>query len=133
MSRNTDLKEALNASIIAIQLVEEAKEANPRNEYLMTSLAHIQFTISMIKVKMFFFNKSEATFFEALKQLKLALSFPANQDAHELYDDYSDDDNDYSISKFMDYIVSEEAKEYGSKLKRQINWLINFRFVNKKR
>lgn len=81
----------------------------------------------MIKMKIFFFNKSEATFYNAVMQLKAALTFSANHDAYELYDEYSDDDKDYSIIKFIDYIVSDEASKYNSNLKRQITWPINFR------
>lgn len=133
LNRKIYLTEALRAAFLSSQLIEEAIANNPNNSYLKISKAHVQFTISMIKVKSFFFNKNINTFTDAVIQLRNSLEYKENQNAYELYDDLTDDENDYSISKFMDYLLSDESKLYNNNLNKQISWIVNFRFNHLRR
>lgn len=127
--RIKDLNESLQSSIIATQIIEESTSGvRKKNKYLQISYAHIQFTICMIKVKLFFFNKNNDSFSEAVLQLFSALRHPENHNAFELYDDLNEDNTDYSVSKFMDYLLSEDSKQYNSNLRKEINYIVNFRF-----
>ena len=126
--KNKELQEALKSVILATQLIDEALTRNQKNKYLNISYAHIQFTMSMICVKMFFFNQNQETFSEAVIQLEKALRFQQNQNAYELNDELTDDEDDYSISKFMDYLLTLETEKLSASLKNHINWIINFRF-----
>ncbi len=126
-NRKKCLEEALNAAYLSLQLIDEALYNNPKNSNLKISYAHVQFTISMIKVKMFFFNKNITTFTEAVNQLKQSLEYKENQDAHELNDNYNEDENDYSVSKFINYIISTDSQQYNNNnLNKEISWIANF-------
>ena len=74
---------------------------------------------------------SEETFVDAVEQLYKALSFEANQNAEELFDTVSNDNYDYSISKFIDGLVSIDKTKYSRKTIDKINKIINVRFQNK--
>lgn len=125
------LKESLSSAIIAKQQVEDLVAEKPYHDLLKISLAHINFTISMIKVKNYYFSVSEATFVDAVEQLYKALSFEANQNAEELFDTVSNDNYDYSISKFIDELVIVDKSKYGRKTIDKMNSIINVRFQNK--
>ncbi len=126
--RSNELQESLQSAILATQIVDDLMTKNEKNPYLAISFAHIQFTLSMIYVKRFFFNQSQKTFSEAVEQLEKALRLKENQNAYELNDDITNDDNDYSVSKFIDYLVSPESQNYSTTLKKQISWIVNFRY-----
>lgn len=127
-ARDADLLEAHKAAILSLQLIEEALDSSPKNPYLKISYAHVQFTIGMILVKKFFFNKTKENFINAVSQVKLALSLPENQNADELYDELTEDNNDYSVSRFMDYLYQDEAHDfYDLKIRRDIDWIATFR------
>lgn len=129
--REALLDESLRSAIIAKQQVEDLVAEKPHHDLLKISLAHINFTISMIKVKNYYFSVSEATFVDAVEQLYKALSFEANQNAEELFDTISNDNYDYSISKFIDGLVSIDKTKYSRKTIDKINKIINVRFQNK--
>lgn len=124
--RINELNEALQSAIIAQQLIDELHNQN--NTFLKISYAHIQFTISMIRVKLFFFDENENTFKNAVLQLSKTLQYPQNLNAFELYDDFTEDNSDYSVSKFMDYLLDDKSKKYQDGLKREIEQIINCRF-----
>lgn len=126
--RSNELQESLQSAILATQLVNDLMTKNEKNPYLAISFAHIQFTLSMIYVKRFFFNQNQKTFSEAVDQLEKALRLKENQNAYELNDEITNDDNDYSVSKFIDYLVSPESQNYSATLKKQISWIVNFRY-----
>lgn len=127
--RSKDLTKALQSMLLSIQLINEALKNNPKNKYLKVSLAHAQFTLSMIRVKEFFFNPSEETFSKGVSQLFDALQYHENLNAYELYDEISEnDENDYSISRFMDYILNEESMQYrGATDRRKLDYIASFR------
>lgn len=125
------LKESLSSAIIAKQQVEDLMSEKPHHDLLMISLAHINFTISMIKVKNYYFKNSETTFLEAIEQLYQALSFEENWNAEELFDTVSNDNYDYSISKFIDELVIVDKSKYSRKTIDKMNSIINVRFQNK--
>lgn len=127
--RSKDLTKALQSILLSIQLIKEALKGAPKNKYLKVSLAHTQFTLSMIKVKEFFFNPSEESFSKGVSQLFDALQYHENLNAYEFYDEINDhDENDYSISKFMDYILSEESIKYrNAASRRQLDYIASVR------
>lgn len=126
--RQIDLKVALQSILLSIRQIEDAIENTPKNRNLKISFAHAQFTLAIIKVKQFFFNKNKETFSNAVLQTFKALQYEENLNAYELTDEATDDENDYSISKFMDYLMEEESSIYRDRYAQQINWIINFRF-----
>lgn len=132
-NREQYLTEALNAAYLSAQLIDEALVNNPKNNFLKISEAHVQFTISMINVKIFFFNKNISTFKNAVIQLRKSLAYKENENAYELYDNLTEDENDFSISKFMDYLLSDDSKQYNINLNKQISWIVNFRYNNLRR
>ena len=87
----------------------------------------------MINVIIFFFNKNISTFKNAVIQLRKSLAYKENENAHELYDNLTEDENDFSISKFMDYLLSDDSKQYNINLTKQISWIVNFRYNNLRR
>ena len=125
------LSESLRSAIIAKQQVEDLVSEKPYHDLLRISLAHINFTISMIKVKKYYFDTSETTFVEAVEQLYQALSFKENWNAEELFDTVSNDSYDYSISKFIDELTTVDKHKYSKKTIDKINKIINIRFQNK--
>lgn len=129
--REVLLNESLRSAIIAKQQVEELVSEKPHHDLLMISLAHINFTISMIKVKNYYFNTSERTFLDTVEQLYQALSFEENRNAEELFDTVSNDNYDYSISKFIDELVIVDKSKYSKNIIDKINKIINVRFQNK--
>ena len=126
--REALLNESLRSAIIAKQQVEDLVSEKPYHDLLMISLAHINFTISMIKVKNYYFNTSATTFLDAVEQLYQALSFEENRNAEELFDTVSNDNYDYSISKFIDELVIVDKSKYSKKIIDKINKIINVRF-----
>lgn len=124
--RIKDLNEALQSAIIAQQQINEYRRQK-KNEYLEISFAHVMFTISMIRVKLFFFDKSKESFNAAAVQLYNSLKLPQNAEALELYDNFTEDNYDYSVSKFMDFLLSKESEEYKSGLKKEITFIANYR------
>lgn len=129
--REVLLNESLRSAIIAKQQVEDLVSEKPYHDLLMISLAHINFTISMIKVKNYYFNTSETTFLDTVEQLYQALSFEENRNAEELFDTVSNDNYDYSISKFIDELVIVDKSKYSKNIIDKINKIINVRFQNK--
>lgn len=125
------LKESLSSAIIAKQQVEDLMSEKPHHDLLIISLAHINFTISMIKVKNYYFKNSETTFLEAIEQLYQELSFEENWNAEEPFDTVSNDNYDYSISKFIDELVIVDKSKYSRKAIDKMNSIINIRFQNK--
>ena len=125
-NRIKDLNEALQSAIIAQQQIVEYR-SHKKNEYLDISYAHVQFTLSMIRVKLFFFNKSQASFNDAVVQLYSTLKLPQNANASELYDSFTEDNYDYSVSKFMDYLLSDDSLEFKNGLKKEISFIANYR------
>ena len=79
----------------------------------------------------YYFNTSETTFLNAAEQLYQALSFEENRNAEELFDTVSNDNYDYSISKFIDELVIVDKSKYSKKIIDKINKIINVRFQNK--
>lgn len=125
--RDSDLDQALRSINICIDQIQEAVKTNPGNERLITSLAHAQFTLGIIRIKIFYFNINQENFRKAVTQLSRVLNYSDNLDAKEFLDESSDDDQDYSISRFMDSLISNEWPEYIDGLKNEIRKIINYR------
>ena len=96
-------------------------------EYITKSLAHAHFTFCMIQVKHFLLYPAITTFQNAILQTCKAISYKDNWEAWELFDDQTEDIRDYSVSKFMDDLISGIYSEYSHGLKNQINQIANFR------
>lgn len=127
------LDEAIKSVTISRQMVEEIMYYNKQNKSLEISLAHIEFTASMIRVKMFYFNKNDISFEQAVKQLYKTLRFAENENAEELFDAETSDERDYSVSNFMDYLLSDASREFGTKLAKEASFITTYRIKSAKR
>lgn len=125
--RNSLLEESLHSALLAKQQVEDDLKRKNNNEYLYISLAHINFTLAMIKVKSYYFEKNEKTFESAVDQLFAAISFKENQQAYELSDKVTNDNFDYSISKFIDELLKNNIDCVQEETKDKISYILNYR------
>lgn len=126
------LNEAIKSVTISRQMVEEIMYYNKQNKNLETSLAHIEFTASMIRVKMFYFNKNDISFEQAVRQLYKTLRFAENENAEELFDAETSDERDYSVSNFMDYLLRDALREFGTKLAKEVSFITTYRIKSAK-
>ena len=125
--RGKELNKAIRTISLTIEEIEDLKNTMTNKEYINKSLAHAHFTFCMIRVKHFLLYPEVDTFREAVMQTCQAISYKDNWEALELFDEQTDDTQDYSVSKFMDNLLASEYSEYRDGLKREINSIVNFR------
>lgn len=125
--RKKDIDFAFRSISLCLQQIQDLLDKKPTNSYLGISFAHAQFTLGIIRIKMFYFEKNLENYQKAVKQLAKALSYSDNMNARELFDDSTDDEKDYSVSKFMDSLVSGEWKEFNSNVEREVKIIVDCR------
>lgn len=134
--RKSTLEESHKAIIIARQLVCERLNDRPNNAKLKITLAHIEFTLTMVCVKQFYFSKNIVNFENAVVQLNLILNNKLNLSAEELQEELRKDNEDYSISQFILYLMTDDSNQYKTaQLKNLINnvltrykYVVNYSF-----
>ena len=125
--RKKDIDFAFRSISLCLQQIQDLLDKKPTNSYLGISFAYAQFTLGIIRIKMFYFEKNLENYQKAVKQLAKALSYSDNMNARELFDDSTDDEKDYSVSKFMDSLVSGEWKEFNSNVEREVKIIVDCR------
>lgn len=127
-SINEDLKKSLSAALIADSTVRELLDKNYSSKPLQIAFAHIQFTLSMIKVKVFNFSPTKENFINAVDQLCVTMGNKYNLESQELTRNARNMRGDYSINGFINKLLEGSFKEYitNSQINQNVEAILNY-------